>query len=668
MKRFPILALLLLLLSACSGSATPTPLPIETAAPATSTAPARTPITPAAQPTVAPTLVSQPTPRPTGIIADIPAFQGIVLLLHISGGIAGFCDDLALFESGQAIYGPCGAASSTTLTEAQLAQIKSWQARFRSFEYKFQDNPGGPDNMTTSAALNGKGATNASEAEQKEIVNWARQLYAELSRKGRPTVAPTARPAQPIIINQPAQKTAITSPVTVSGEGAAFESELTVQVQDENGQTIGQATALIKADMGHVGPFTVQVDFPQPEKEQIGRVVVSSYSPRDGSVMAQSVVEVRLAAKISAAAVTPGAPLSSSTLKSFQGAGFSLAYPANAAIKSLAADRWQLVGPDIAIKSAQAAAWTGPAYSLSMTLYDNAQAAKSGDWARAYLLKSWQEAQQKKEPYAGPVDAAGKIVEGQVAEVRVGDKAAFQANFTAGDHTERVVYLSLKQKTLALSFGLYPVANYALAEAASDLYGLLLMQLVAPEAEGAPRTVAAAQGAREFTAPGFAIAWPSNATLQEIEAEHWELSGPEVSLRPQGADWEWKGPAYRLDLVLHNNPKGLDAAKWAEEFLLAEWKRAQEAQEPYTGPVGAQGKIRAEAAGPAQVGNAPGYRASWGAEDGASANGAHSVYYVNSAKAILAVHMDTLPSADYPAAPLADAIHALLIASLKTSK
>lgn len=86
MKRFPILVLVLLLLSlsACSGKSSPMPLPIETAAPATNTAElprtpgaARTPVTPAAQPTVAPTLASQLPPRPTSIIADIPAFQGI---------------------------------------------------------------------------------------------------------------------------------------------------------------------------------------------------------------------------------------------------------------------------------------------------------------------------------------------------------------------------------------------------------------------------------------------------------------------------------------------------------------------------------------------------------------------------------------------------------------
>ena len=564
MKRTIALTLIVFLLfSFACGPRTPMPSPTGTAIPPTST-PAAT-STPAS--TSTPTMIATSTaiaaltpslpaaPRPSPVIAEIPTLQGIVLLWHLTGGIAGFCDDLAAFENGQLIYGRCGGAAKGSLPEGQLAQLRNWQGRYYPFEYQFQDNPGKPDNMTTTLIFSGKGTAMAAEADQKEIVNWARQLYAELAKQQRPTATPA-------------------------------------------------------------GQQTITTEKPPP-------LAVA--------------------------------------LQTFQGPGFSLPYPTDAAIKSERENAWRLVGPVVAVRPVTGGGtWSLPGYMVDIVLYDNPKGAGSSAWAREYLVNAWQEARGKKEPFTGPVNEPGKIVENRVTEVRLGDKAAFQADFLSGDVIRRAVYLSLKNKTVAFFFDLLPSLNYPLAEVASDIYGLLLSQASAPGAEGAARTIPAAQGVREFIAPGFVIFGPANATLQEAEANHWELVGPEVAIRPADADWMWQGPAYRLDLVLHDNPKGLGAVEWAEQHLLAEWKRAKEANEPFTGPVDAQGRFREGATARVQVGGAPGYRADWFGGDRL-----HRVIYVKAASKVLAVHYDIVPAANHPAAPLANTVHALLLATLR---
>jgi LysM repeat protein len=131
----------------------------------------------------------------------------------------------------------------------------------------------------------------------------------------RPTNTPipaTATPpvcvcpqAEAIIINSPAQGVTITSPVLVTGVGAAFEQQLSVRVLNEEGAPIGAGVAFISGELGQRGPFSGTITFTVPTTPQMGRVQVFSVSPRDGAIEHLASVSVKLAGAGTAAAAPP---------------------------------------------------------------------------------------------------------------------------------------------------------------------------------------------------------------------------------------------------------------------------------------------------------------------------------------------------------------------------
>ena len=107
-------------------------------------------------------------------------------------------------------------------------------------------------------------------------------------------VAPTVQEA--IVISSPAPNSTISSPVTITGYGAAFENTLAVNVVDETGTLIGTGYVMVDADVGQYGPFTGVVNYTAPGSAQVGRVQVFSVSPRDGAIEHLSSVNVKLEA------------------------------------------------------------------------------------------------------------------------------------------------------------------------------------------------------------------------------------------------------------------------------------------------------------------------------------------------------------------------------------
>lgn len=80
---------------------------------------------------------------------------------------------------------------------------------------------------------------------------------------------------------------------------------------------------------------------------------------------------------------------------------------------------------------------------------------------------------------------------------------------------------------------------------------------------------------------GFSLHYPAGARLQTESAEpparqRVRIVGPEIAIRPVGADWTMAGAAYVLDVAAYENPKGLTAAAWVEENIL----RGREALSP----------------------------------------------------------------------------------------
>jgi LysM repeat protein len=102
-------------------------------------------------------------------------------------------------------------------------------------------------------------------------------------------------PTPRFTINSPAAGVTVTSPVRVSGFGRATQhNELVVRVRDANGNVVGQAIAAVQANLGQPGPFTVDVPFTIPVGTQNGRIEVTDYTPRDGSIVYQASQPVRL--------------------------------------------------------------------------------------------------------------------------------------------------------------------------------------------------------------------------------------------------------------------------------------------------------------------------------------------------------------------------------------
>ena len=111
------------------------------------------------------------------------------------------------------------------------------------------------------------------------------------------TSAPTATPVwaaqEAIVIAEPAADARVTSPLTVTGWGSAFENSLALHVLDDEGRLIGQGFAVVDAEFGQFGPYEGTVAFQAPAGAEFGRVQVFRTSPRDGAIEHLASVSVR---------------------------------------------------------------------------------------------------------------------------------------------------------------------------------------------------------------------------------------------------------------------------------------------------------------------------------------------------------------------------------------
>jgi hypothetical protein len=544
------------------------------------------------------------------------------------------------------------------LDSAQLEQLSDWQAGLSAFDYRFEDNPGRADNLVTTVIFAGQGEEKVGDAQREEIVIWARQIHASLLEREAAEVGATRSVQTRVILEQPVSGDTLLSPVRVKGRAVNTGEALVIRVQDEEGEVVGQTLADVEAELGHEGPFAAQVMFTQPPRDQTGRIVVLSTQASEVTTEALASVEVQLEGQDDQGETVVVMP----HLRRYQGPGFSFPYLADAVVERVGDEQWQLTGRSVRVRPAEADwMWLGRAYQLQVTRYPNDEGLTSTEWAEAYLLDAWEDAQASKEPFSGPVTAEGEIEEDAITPVRMGDKAAAQVDWFAGDSTRRVVYLSLRDETLAFACQISPVENNPLALPAADICGLTLMQVEAPRAQGVSRTMPPVMGVTENTGPGFRLLVPPNASLAEVEADHWELRGPGIQVRPLDADWVWDGPAYQLDLVLHDNSEKLDAVAWAEAHLLEAWAEAQESEVPFTGPIDKEGNLVQDAIAEIMIGDQEALQADWTAGDSI-----HRVIYVKAADKILAVHYNVFPVENHPVAPVANAVHGLLVAGLRT--
>jgi hypothetical protein len=108
----------------------------------------------------------------------------VAITWNRNGGIAGFCDELLVYRSGEIVAHNCGneaLAQSTlaALSDAEVAQFNEWLAKFGQITVA-QDDGAVADSMSINFSLMGAGAEQPTEADQQALLEWAQTIYSQV--------------------------------------------------------------------------------------------------------------------------------------------------------------------------------------------------------------------------------------------------------------------------------------------------------------------------------------------------------------------------------------------------------------------------------------------------------------------------------------------------------
>jgi hypothetical protein len=105
------------------------------------------------------------------------------------GGIAGFCDTLAVFRSGEVLTTNCKAQAdgkmdtlAGLLTSPEMQEFNAWTTGFGEVKLDASDPKGVADQMIVTLEFVGTGSKEPTEAEQQELFNFAQDLYQEMTQ------------------------------------------------------------------------------------------------------------------------------------------------------------------------------------------------------------------------------------------------------------------------------------------------------------------------------------------------------------------------------------------------------------------------------------------------------------------------------------------------------
>ena len=102
------------------------------------------------------------------------------------GGVAGFCDSLTVFLSGEVYGNQCGTGEGRMETFASLLiaseqkQFTTWITKYGQVELDASDPKGVADGMTVLLSLYGNGDAQPSKDDGSAIILWAQDLYQKL--------------------------------------------------------------------------------------------------------------------------------------------------------------------------------------------------------------------------------------------------------------------------------------------------------------------------------------------------------------------------------------------------------------------------------------------------------------------------------------------------------
>ncbi len=114
------------------------------------------------------------------------AAWGLVLSWHQEGGIAGLCNDLAIYSSGWAVASSCRGSQPQTLGVVRLGaekldQIYKWADLYQGYEYD-QKDPAVADALIVQVVFNGADGMQTTTHQQQEMLQLAQAIYAEAAR------------------------------------------------------------------------------------------------------------------------------------------------------------------------------------------------------------------------------------------------------------------------------------------------------------------------------------------------------------------------------------------------------------------------------------------------------------------------------------------------------
>jgi len=123
--------------------------------------------------------------------ADGSSIQPATLALDWKreGGIAGFCDTLTVFLSGEAYANSCKGQSeakmdtlANVLSAAEQQEFNSWVSDFGQVTIDASDPKGVSDQMTETLDFSGTGDKQPTQSEQQAMLKFAQDLYQELAQ------------------------------------------------------------------------------------------------------------------------------------------------------------------------------------------------------------------------------------------------------------------------------------------------------------------------------------------------------------------------------------------------------------------------------------------------------------------------------------------------------
>ena len=103
------------------------------------------------------------------------------------GGIAGFCDNMTVFLSGEVYTATCKGDGkmgtfATLLSKPERDQFAAWAKEFGQAELDASDPEGVADRMVVTLSFNGKGSGNLLPADEEALFQWAQALYRKASQ------------------------------------------------------------------------------------------------------------------------------------------------------------------------------------------------------------------------------------------------------------------------------------------------------------------------------------------------------------------------------------------------------------------------------------------------------------------------------------------------------